>query len=46
MPAASKGVNELLAIGFSDGSFKLITRTGKLDKDVKGAHKDAAVNKN
>lgn len=44
MPAANKGVNEIVAIGFSDGSFKLITKMGKLDKDIKGAHKDAAVN--
>jgi hypothetical protein len=31
MPAANKGVNEILALGFSDGSFMLITRTGKID---------------
>lgn len=35
MPAGNKGVNELVAIGFSDGSFKLISRVGKLDKEVK-----------
>lgn len=43
MPAANKGTNEIAAIGFSDGSFRLYSRTGKLDKDVKSAHKDAAV---
>lgn len=35
MPAGNKGVNDIVAIGFSDGSFKLITRLGKLDKEVK-----------
>lgn len=42
-PATSKGVNEVLALGFSDGSFRFISRAGKLEKEVKGAHKDAAV---
>jgi len=43
LPAANKGINELVAIGFSNGSIKLITKTGKLDKEIKDAHKDAAV---
>ncbi|EGR33781.1 intraflagellar transport protein, putative [Ichthyophthirius multifiliis] len=43
MPAANKGVNEILALGFSDGSFMLITRTGKIDQHIKDAHKNAAL---
>jgi len=43
LPAANKGINELVAIGFSNGSLKLITKTGKVDKEIKDAHKDAAV---
>lgn len=44
-PATNKGVNELLALGFSDGSFRFITKAGKIDKEVKNAHKDAAVSR-
>ncbi|EAR82753.3 intraflagellar transporter (macronuclear) [Tetrahymena thermophila SB210] len=43
MPAGNKGFNETVAIGFSDGSFKLISRLGKLEKEFKQAHKDAAL---
>ena len=39
----SKGVNEMMAIGFVDGSFKLITKLGKIDKVVADAHKNGAV---
>lgn len=39
----SKGVNDIFAIGFVDGSFKLITKLSKVEKHVLEAHK-AAVN--
>ena len=43
MPAANKGVNETLALGFVDGTFMLVTKTGKIDQHIKDAHKSAAV---
>lgn len=39
----SKGINDSFAIGFVDGSFKLITKLTKVEKHVVDAHK-AAVN--
>ena len=41
----TKGVNDLFAIGFIDGSYKLITKLGKVDKVVPDAHKNGAVKK-
>ena len=38
-----KGANDLFAIGFADGSFKLVTRLGKIDKTVNEAHKGAVI---
>lgn len=35
----AKGTSDLFAIGFSDGSFKLINRNGRVDKNVADAHK-------
>jgi intraflagellar transport protein 80 len=35
----AKGTSELFAIGFADGSFKLINRNGRVDKTVAEAHK-------
>ncbi len=34
-----KGASELVAIGYADGSFKLINRNGRVDKSVADAHK-------
>eukprot|EP01016_Furgasonia_blochmanni_P034705 TRINITY_DN3774_c0_g2_i1.p1 TRINITY_DN3774_c0_g2~~TRINITY_DN3774_c0_g2_i1.p1 ORF type:complete len:779 (-),score=217.27 TRINITY_DN3774_c0_g2_i1:42-2378(-) len=39
----SKGVNEIFAVGFSDGSFRLITKLAKIDKNVTDAHKGALI---
>jgi intraflagellar transport protein 80 len=35
----TKGNSDLFAIGFADGSFKLINRNGRVDKTVTEAHK-------
>jgi len=37
----AKGANDLLAVGFADGSFKLITKLAKTEKTVPDAHKGA-----
>jgi intraflagellar transport protein 80 len=37
----TKGASDLFAIGFSDGSFKLINRNGRIEKNVADAHKGA-----
>ena len=39
----TKGVNDLFAIGFADGSFKLITKLAKVEKTVTDAHKGAVI---
>ncbi len=39
----TKGVNDVFAIGFIDGSFRLITKLGKVEKVVADAHKNGAV---
>lgn len=39
----TKGVNDSFAIGFVDGSFRLITKLGKVEKVVTDAHKNGAV---
>ena len=39
----TKGVSELVAVGFADGSFKLFTRNGRLEKNEPNAHKGAIV---
>ncbi len=39
----TKGVNDVCAVGFIDGSFKLITKLGKIEKVVSDAHKNGAV---
>lgn len=39
----SKGINDIFAIGFIDGSFKLISKIGKVEKVVSDAHKNGAV---
>jgi intraflagellar transport protein 80 len=36
--AAAKGQNELLAIGCSDGSFRLVGKSGRVEKSVSEAH--------
>ena len=40
LPVA-KGQTDLLAVGFADGSFQLITKFGKVEKTVSEAHKKA-----
>lgn len=37
----AKGTSDLLAVGFVDGSFKLITKLAKTEKTVTDAHKGA-----
>ena len=37
----TRGVNDIFAIGFADGSFELITKLGKVEKSVADAHKGA-----
>lgn len=37
----AKGIYDLFAIGFVDGSFKLITKLSKIDKVVSEAHQGA-----
>ena len=39
----SKGTSELVAIGYSDGSFKLFTKNCKQDKHVPDAHKKSII---
>ena len=39
----SKGVNDSFAIGFVDGSFKIITKLAKIEKTVADAHKGALI---
>jgi intraflagellar transport protein 80 len=39
----TKGVSELVAVGFADGSFKLFGKNGRLDKNVPDAHKGALI---
>lgn len=38
---ATKGVNEAFAMACSDGSFKLISKTGREEKSVADAHAGA-----
>lgn len=38
-----KGANELLALGCSDGSFKLVTKAGRVEKNVPEAHNGAII---
>jgi intraflagellar transport protein 80 len=40
----TKGVNDMFALGFADGSYKLITKVGKVEKHVTDAHKGAVKN--
>ncbi len=39
----SKAINDCFAIGFGDGSFRLITKMGKTEKNVSEAHKGAVI---
>jgi len=39
----SKGVNDVVAIGYIDGSFRLINKLGKIEKVNADAHKNGAV---
>ena len=38
-----KGATELLALGCSDGSFKLISKAGRIEKSVSEAHASAII---
>ena len=37
----TKGAGDICAIAFANGSFQLVTKIGKVEKDVKDAHKGA-----
>ena len=39
----SKALNDCFAIGFGDGSFRLVSKLGKLEKNVTDAHKGAVI---
>lgn len=39
----SKGVNDVVAIGYIDGSFRLISKLGKIEKVMADAHKNGAL---
>lgn len=39
----SKGLNDSFAIGFVDGSFRIITKLAKIEKTVSDAHKGAVI---
>ena len=39
----SKGVNDVVAIRYIDGSFRLISKLGKIEKVMADAHKNGAV---
>lgn len=39
----SKGLNDSFAIGFVDGSFKIITKLAKVEKTIADAHKGALI---
>jgi len=38
-----KGAAEVLALGCSDGSFKLVSKTGRIEKSVAEAHSGAII---
>ncbi len=37
----TKGVNDVFAIGFEDGSFQIVTKLAQIEKKVNEAHKAA-----
>lgn len=37
----TRGVNDVFAIGYADGSFEIVTKLGKVEKSVAEAHKGA-----
>jgi WD40 repeat protein len=39
----SKALSDCFAIGFGDGSFKLVNKIGKVEKSVQEAHKGAVI---
>lgn len=39
----AKGASEVLAIAHSDGSFKLVNKTGRVEKAVADAHQTAII---
>lgn len=39
----AKGSQEQLALGCSDGSFKLVSKAGRVDKSVSEAHQTAII---
>jgi intraflagellar transport protein 80 len=38
---ATRGVSEVFAVSFTDGSFKLVSKTGRVEKHVTDAHTGA-----
>ena len=38
-----KGTNEVVALACSDGSFKLVSKTGRVEKNVADAHASAII---
>lgn len=40
---SGKGASEILAIACSDGSFKLISKAGRIEKSVAEAHQSAII---
>jgi len=39
----AKGSQEILALGCADGSFKLLAKTGRVEKSVAEAHQSAII---
>lgn len=39
----TRGINDMLAIGFADGSLRIQQKTGKVERHVNEAHKGAII---
>lgn len=40
---SGKGANEVVALGCSDGSFKLVSKAGRIEKSISEAHASAII---
>ena len=40
---SGKGTNEVVALACSDGSFKLVTKAGRVEKNITEAHASASI---
>lgn len=40
---SGKGANEVVALACSDGSFKLVTKAGRIEKNIPDAHASAII---